>query len=161
VPAHYETYLLSRVIHDWDDDHAIALLTNCQQAMKPEGKVLLVERVIIPGTTPELLVLETDIHMLVASGGKERTEAEHRALLGAAGLAQTRLLPVLPSYYLIARCADVMASSFLMREAFHGVWLSKARKPGHTPFLFQAILPTRVKSHLARFRETLVLAVNL
>jgi hypothetical protein len=30
VPAHYETYLLSRVIHDWDDDHAIALLTNCQ-----------------------------------------------------------------------------------------------------------------------------------
>jgi hypothetical protein len=34
--------------------------------MKPEGRVLLVERVILPGKTPELLVLETDIHMLFA-----------------------------------------------------------------------------------------------
>lgn len=101
VPAHYETCLLTRVIHDWDDGHAIALLTHCHQAMQPQGKVLLVERVILPGKTPELLVLETDIHMLVAAGGKERTEAESRALLGAAGLAQNLLLPVLPAYYLI------------------------------------------------------------
>jgi hypothetical protein len=48
-----------------------------------------------------VLVLESDVHMLVAPGGKERTDAEFRALLGAAGLAQTLFLPVLPPYYLI------------------------------------------------------------
>ena len=50
VPADYETYLLSRVIHDWDDERAIALLTRCHQAMRPQGKVLLVERVILTGS---------------------------------------------------------------------------------------------------------------
>jgi hypothetical protein len=34
VPAGYETYLLSRVIHDWGDEHAIALLTRRHQALQ-------------------------------------------------------------------------------------------------------------------------------
>jgi hypothetical protein len=80
VPAGYETYLLSRVIHDWDDKRAIALLTRCHEAMQPRGKVLLVERVILASSTPQLLVLESDVQMLVMAGGKERTDAEYRAL---------------------------------------------------------------------------------
>jgi hypothetical protein len=102
VPADHETYLLSRVIHDWDDERALALLTRCHQAMKPQGKVLLVERVILTGTTPQVLVLESDVQMLVvAPGGKERTDAEYRALLNAAGFELTRLIPVLTPFYVI------------------------------------------------------------
>ena len=101
VPAGYDTYLLSRVIHDWDDERAIALLTRCHQAMRPRGKVLLVERVIPTGSTAQLLVLESDVQMLVMAGGKERTEAEYRALLTAAGFELTRLLPALTPYYVI------------------------------------------------------------
>jgi hypothetical protein len=101
VPAGYETYLLSRVIHDWDDECAIAILTRCHQAMKPQGKVLLVERVILSGTTPDLLVLQSDLHMLVATGGKERTEAEYRTLLAAAGFELTRIIPILAPYNMI------------------------------------------------------------
>lgn len=67
VPAGYETYLLSRVIHDWDDERSIALLTRSKQAMQPRGKVLLVERLILTGTTPTLLVLESDVQMLVVA----------------------------------------------------------------------------------------------
>ena len=89
------------MIHDFDDERAIAILTRCQQAMKPQGKVLLVEHVILSGRTPELLVLESDVHMLVAPGGKERTEAEYRTLLKAAGFELTRLIPVLTTYYII------------------------------------------------------------
>ena len=40
-------------------------------------------------------------NMLVAPGGKERTEAEYRALLEAAGFELTQLIPVLPPYYVI------------------------------------------------------------
>jgi O-methyltransferase domain/Dimerisation domain len=102
VPAGYEAYLLSRVIHDWDDERAIALLSRCHQAMQPEGKVLLVERVILTGSTPQVLVLESDVQMLVlSSGGKERTDAEYRALLNAAGFEFTRLIPVLPPFFVI------------------------------------------------------------
>lgn len=99
--AHADTYLLSRVIHDWDDAHAVALLTRCQQAMQPQGKVLLVERVILSSSAPSLLVLESDVNMLVATSGKERTDAEYRALLGAAGFELRQIIPVLPPYSLI------------------------------------------------------------
>lgn len=101
VPEGLEAYLLSRVIHDWDDERAIAILTNCYQAMKPSGKVLLVERVIPTDRTPELHVLESDVIMLVAPGGKERTEAEYRALLKAADFELTEFIPVLSPYSLI------------------------------------------------------------
>jgi hypothetical protein len=101
VPADYDAYLLSRVIHDWDDERAIAILTRCHQVMKPQGKVLLVERVIPTDRTPALHVLESDVIMLVAPGGKERTEAEYRALLGAASFELTQLIPVLPPYYIL------------------------------------------------------------
>ena len=102
VPAGYETYLLSRVIHDWDDERAVALLTRCHQAMKPQGKVLLVERVIVIGNSPQVLVLESDMQMLVLSyGGKERTDAEYRTLLNTAGFEVAQLIAVLPPFYVI------------------------------------------------------------
>jgi hypothetical protein len=101
VPAGYETYLLSRVIHDWDDERALTILSRCHQAMQPRGKVLLAERVILTGSPPQVLVLEADVQMLVWTGGKERTDAEYRALLGAAGFELTQLIPVLTPFYLI------------------------------------------------------------
>lgn len=101
VPADYETYLLSWVIHDWNDERTIAILARCHRAMKPQGKVLLVERVILTEGIPEVLVLESDVHMLVGPGGKERTEAEYRSLLRAAGFELTQLIPVLTTYYII------------------------------------------------------------
>ncbi|HLZ57422.1 MAG TPA: methyltransferase [Ktedonosporobacter sp.] len=102
VPEGRETYLLSRVIHDWDDEHALALLARCHQAMKPQGKVLLVERVILTESSPQVLVLESDVQMLVLSyGGRERTDAEYHALLNAAGFEVTRLIAVLAPFYVI------------------------------------------------------------
>jgi hypothetical protein len=102
VPEGLETYLLSRVIHDWDDERAMAILTRCHQAMQPGGKVLLVERVILTGGSPQLLVLESDVQMLVLSyGGRERTDAQYGALLSAAGFEVTLLIPVLLPFYII------------------------------------------------------------
>ena len=49
--------------------------------------------------SPQLAL--SDLHMLVATGGKERTEAEYRTLLAAAGFELTRIIPVLTPYNMI------------------------------------------------------------
>jgi hypothetical protein len=92
VPAGGDLYLLSYIIHDWDDEHSIAILENCRKAMKPDAKVLLIEEVIKPGDQPSFGKLG-DLQMLVAAGGQERTEEEYGVLCAAAGLELTRVIP--------------------------------------------------------------------
>lgn len=45
-----DTYVLKWIVHDWDDSHATTILRNCRRAVKPDGKVLLIEEVIPAGT---------------------------------------------------------------------------------------------------------------
>jgi SAM-dependent methyltransferase len=95
VPGGGDAYLLSKVILDWPDDQAVAVLRNCRRVMRPQGRLLLVEAVIPPGNTPHPGKL-SDVHMLVmTTSGRERTEAEYRALLDAAGLKLTRIVSTL------------------------------------------------------------------
>lgn len=92
VPEGGDAYLLSRVIHDWDDEHATIVLANCRRAMGVHGKLLVVEEVVPPGDTPGYVKL-TDLTMLVMNGGQERTEAEYGALFEAAGYMLWRVVP--------------------------------------------------------------------
>jgi hypothetical protein len=102
-----DAYLLSRVIRGWGDERSTALLVRCRQSMRPSGKVLLLERVVPTSGLPEPLAMQSDVNLLVTAGGKERTDTEYHALLNTAGLEFTRLIPVLPPYYLIeARMYD-------------------------------------------------------
>jgi hypothetical protein len=92
VPAGADAYVLKQVIHDWDDAPAVAILRNVRQAIKPEGRLLLLEVVIPPGNEPSLSKL-SDLGMLVVAGGRERTEIEYRALFAAAGFTLTAIHP--------------------------------------------------------------------
>ena len=92
VVAGGDAYVLKQVIHDWDDERARRILEQCRRAMPATGRLLVVERVIPPGNDPSFGKL-TDLAMLVWTGGKERTEADYRALLAAAGFALTRVVP--------------------------------------------------------------------
>jgi hypothetical protein len=91
VPSEGDRYLLSYIIHDWDDERSIVILENCRKAMKPGGKVLILEDVIPRGDVPSIGKL-VDLQMLVVPGGQERTEDEYRALCAAAGLTISRVL---------------------------------------------------------------------
>jgi SAM-dependent methyltransferase len=96
VPNGSDAYILKSVIHDWDDDRSIAILKNCHRAMPPGGKLLLVEIALATRIVPSaanLIATGSDVNMLVAAGGRERTEAEFRALLEAAGFKLTRIIP--------------------------------------------------------------------
>ncbi|MDQ3549112.1 MAG: methyltransferase [Chloroflexota bacterium] len=87
-----DAYVLKKIVHDWDDEHALRILVQCRRVMPATGRLLVVETVIQPGNDPAFGKL-TDVAMLVWTGGKERTEAEFRALLAAAGFELTRVIP--------------------------------------------------------------------
>lgn len=100
VPQGHDIYILKNIIHDWDDDQSTAILSHCRKAMKRDSKVLIIEGVVPAGNVPSPTKI-MDINMLVMTGGRERTEAEHRALLTKAGLRLNRIIQVTPSTSII------------------------------------------------------------
>jgi hypothetical protein len=92
APSGGDTYVLKNIIVDWDEERSLGILRNCHRAMTAQGKLLIIEPVILPGTEHSFRKF-TDLVMLVMNGGRVRTEAEHRALLAAAGFRLTRLIP--------------------------------------------------------------------
>lgn len=83
--------LLKTVIHDWNDENSIRILTNCRKALHKGGRILLVEQVIEQPYT--LMGLFYDLHMQVMLGGAERTEQEFEKLFEAAGLKLNKIIP--------------------------------------------------------------------
>jgi len=92
VPAGHDVYLLNKVIHDWDDGRAGMILRNCRVAMRAGARLLVLETIVPSGNEPSFAKL-LDLLMLVYAGGRERTEAEYRELLGSAGFQLRRVLP--------------------------------------------------------------------
>ena len=85
LPAGADTYLLSSIVHDWDDDSAVAILRRCAEAAGQGGRVLLCELIAGSGRDQRALT-HMDLCMLVYFGGRERTEAEFADLASRAGL---------------------------------------------------------------------------
>jgi hypothetical protein len=100
VPKNADAYIMKHIIHDWDDERAIKILQNIQQAMNADGKVLIVEVVVPEGNEPHYSKL-LDLEMLTSPGGVERTAAEYRELLAAAGLRLTRIVPTKSPFSII------------------------------------------------------------
>jgi hypothetical protein len=92
VPAGGDAYLLSHVIHDWNEEQCSTILGNCRRAMKPGSRLLIIEMVLPPGDAPHPGKL-LDMMMLVGPGGQERTAEEYRVLLGKSGFRLTRVIP--------------------------------------------------------------------
>ncbi|HYP49990.1 MAG TPA: methyltransferase [Pyrinomonadaceae bacterium] len=92
VPPGADVYMMKHIIHDWDDARAVKILSNIRAAMKPDGKVLLIEHVVPQGNTPDMSKM-MDLEMLVSPGGVERTAEEYTEILAAAGLRLNRIIP--------------------------------------------------------------------
>lgn len=91
IPSGASTYVLSHIIHDWDDESSIRILSNIRKVIPADGRVLLVESVVGVNGHPFAPLL--DMEMLVLVTGKERTEEEYRALLQASGFQLNAILP--------------------------------------------------------------------
>ena len=96
VPAGADAYVLKGVIHDWDDEEAVAILRTCRTAMLDRSQLLLIERIIPERIDPNDAMTRAkfihDINMMVNPGGRERTETEFCTLLTQASLRLTRVV---------------------------------------------------------------------
>jgi hypothetical protein len=96
VPGGADAYVLKHVIHDWDDEHARKILTNCHRAMPQSGKLLVIEGVYparIDDSLESRRAAANDVNMLVGTGGRARSEGEFRSLYSEAGFRLTRIVP--------------------------------------------------------------------
>lgn len=91
IPPGGDAYLMSNILHDWDDQRCRTILLTASRAQKRGSKLLVVESIIPVGNEPSVAKL-LDLEMFVITGGKERTESEYRALLEPAGYATTRVI---------------------------------------------------------------------
>lgn len=80
-----DAVFLARVLHDWDDADALRILGQAREALNPGGRLYAVEWVL-GAEDGDMSGGLLDLHMLVSTGGRERTEAEFRALFARAGL---------------------------------------------------------------------------
>jgi hypothetical protein len=99
VPA-ADAYIMKHIIHDWDDDRSVKILSNIREAMEPGAKVLIVETVVPEGDGPHYSKL-LDLEMLASPGGAERTAEEYASLLARAGLRLTRITPTRSPFSII------------------------------------------------------------
>lgn len=88
--------MLSRILHDWDDDAALRILKQARASLSIGGRLFIVEMLIEDGSVAGALC---DLHLLVATGGQERSSVEFERLLRSSGfkLLDVRMIPALPS----------------------------------------------------------------
>ncbi|MGI5502374.1 methyltransferase [Lentzea sp. CA-135723] len=96
LPGSGDIYLLSRVLHDWDDEQCRTILATCARSMPAHAELLVIERLLPETGGADSLAIPWDIHMMCNTGGRERTESHYRALLAEAGfeLVETNALPL-------------------------------------------------------------------
>jgi len=89
IPKGGDTYLLQRVLHDWDDELVLTILKNCYDAMSSDGRLLVLE----PGPVPDKVTMAVqDLLMLTLLGGQERNDDHISTLLQDAGCKVNRII---------------------------------------------------------------------
>jgi hypothetical protein len=105
VPRDGDAYVLKSILHDWEDERAVAILRSCREAMADQAVILVVERVLGPaneGPDAEF----SDLTMLVSQGGRERSVDEFEALFAAAGLRLGRTVASASPFYVLEGVAS-------------------------------------------------------
>jgi hypothetical protein len=88
-----DIYLLKYILHDWSDGESLQILEQCRKAMRPGGRVILIERLLGEISEPGLTPL-SDLNMMVMLIRRERTLADYGALLEDASFRLSKSTPI-------------------------------------------------------------------
>lgn len=80
-----DLYALGRILHDWTEDKIHLLLARIFGSLPAGGALLLAEKLLYDDKSGPIHAQMQSLNMLVCTEGKERTLAEYRSLLEAAG----------------------------------------------------------------------------
>ncbi|MCX6251469.1 MAG: methyltransferase [Bacteroidetes bacterium] len=95
VPSGADVYILKNIIHNWNDEKAVVILSNIKKALPVDGKILLIEMIIEEDNSPSFGKL-IDIQMMTFfDGAKERTLEEFRRIIADSGLRVNRIIPTI------------------------------------------------------------------
>lgn len=92
VPDGADAHVMKYIMHDWNEERATRILSNCRKAIAKNGALLIVDTVIPPGNDPHWGKL-LDLNMMVLTGGLERTEKQFGELLAKSGFELVRVVP--------------------------------------------------------------------
>jgi hypothetical protein len=92
VPGGGDVYLLKHILHDWNDDECVKILSHVREGMAPDARIVVVEMLITDQGPPSPAPL-LDLNMLVMLTGRERTADEFGALFAKAGLKLSSVTP--------------------------------------------------------------------
>jgi hypothetical protein len=90
VPA-ADVYVVSMILHDWDDAHCRRILESMRAAARPGARLSAMEFVVPPGNAPHMSKI-IDLTMLGMLTGRERSEEEFRSLFASAGFRLDRVV---------------------------------------------------------------------
>jgi O-methyltransferase domain len=96
VPSGGDVYLLSWILHDWDDERCVRILTACRKAMTYGARLIIVETILPDRVEQNPFAIMSDLNMLMLVRGRERTLSEYVALLSRCGFKLERdiLIPL-------------------------------------------------------------------
>lgn len=100
IPEGRDVYVLSQILHDWSDERWAQILANCRTAMRPDSRLLVIERVLMDGGDPMNYLSDMEM-MVLFPGAKERSVEEYSQLFAAAGLATDRLIRTRSAFSII------------------------------------------------------------
>ncbi|MET8536477.1 methyltransferase [Streptomyces sp. NPDC005065] len=94
VPDDGDLYLLREILHDWDDSQCVGILGACRKAMKPDTRLVIIERIAADddnaaGTSRMTALM--DLYMLSVLRGQERSLGDFDRLLSASGFVRTSI----------------------------------------------------------------------
>lgn len=90
VPTGGDVYVLSHILHSWDDDRAREILRAVRRAIRDDGRLLIVDGIVAPPNEPGMKLMDL---LMLSLGGRERTEEEWRALIAGGGFEPTGIRP--------------------------------------------------------------------
>ena len=104
VVAH--VYLLKNVLHDWEDMESRTILQNCRDAMPDNAKLIIIENMLPQCAAEDPAAIMLDMHMMVVTGGRERSLEQFKSLLLQSGFEFLRAEPTSARLWVIeASCA--------------------------------------------------------
>jgi hypothetical protein len=115
LPASADVYLLKAVLHNWDDEHCAAILATVRAAMRPDSRLILVERVLpdrVTNCAASQSVVRSDLNMLIGLGGRERTQQEFKYLLATTGFRINQFDEVSTGFFAIDCSAELHIKQF-------------------------------------------------